>query len=363
MAILAVSLLFVQSLLGIVNADTPLWCHEVKIPTDVTANHINLASNTHPAIPAFDGFSNNNSSFTHVVNRTFTIAGRYCEPNYNVRGEPPRVQTLQILVHGWTYTRDYWTGLGPPGEGWGGETFSWVNNMADHGFATLAIDRLGNGASDKPNGFLDAQLPANAETIHEVVKAARDGTIPGVEIKFEKIILVGHGLGSLALNLLTSKYPADADALVLTGFTNRFILSWLGLIVSGGFYSPKAPHQEHLWGGADLGYLRAGNRDQQQFLFFGNGNVSFEQDMLTRQMNTTGTVTIGELISSFFTPIHAPEYTGPVMLINGNRGMSSRTDTVACADECRQYFLQLGYDPLCRCIVWASARRGRSLVS
>jgi hypothetical protein len=42
--------------------------------------------------------------FNNIVHGTFTIAGRYCEPeSYN----ESRTNTLQFLLHGATYTRDF----------------------------------------------------------------------------------------------------------------------------------------------------------------------------------------------------------------------------------------------------------------
>ncbi len=120
---------------------------------------------------------------------------------------PGRTATLQILLSGATYGRSYWD---PP---LGSGRSSYVQAMTRKGLATLNVDRLGVGDSAHPPA---AQLTvsAHAYVLHQLVDAARDGTLGAA---FERVVLVGHSLGS-AIALVEAARYGDVDALVLSGF-------------------------------------------------------------------------------------------------------------------------------------------------
>ncbi len=86
----------------------------------------------------------------------YRIAGELCVP----RGR--RSKTLQILIHGASYNRHYWDFPHRP------RRYSYVRHANDSGYATLAIDRLGSGDSDRPVPEL-VTVHASAYTIHQVV--------------------------------------------------------------------------------------------------------------------------------------------------------------------------------------------------
>ena len=131
------------------------------------------------------------------------IGATYCP------GFGSRAQTLQILIHGpWVlphlasnvqlasdlfsvaYTRSYWFGL------YYSQSNSWVDYAASLGYATLSIDRLGNGLSDHPDPIVDVQLSYQAEELHQIILQARAGLIPETNTNFNRIVVVGHSLGS-----------------------------------------------------------------------------------------------------------------------------------------------------------------------
>ncbi len=87
------------------------------------------------------------------------------------------------------YTKAYWFGL------YYNVQNSWVSYTANEGYATLAIDRLGNGQSSHHNA-LTTQIPLQVEILHLIIEAARSGNLPLPEpysgARFDKIIAIGH---------------------------------------------------------------------------------------------------------------------------------------------------------------------------
>lgn len=124
-----------------------------------------------------------------------------------VPGELRRAE-LQILVHGAGYDHRYWDWPLEPAR------YSYAEWAAARGIATLSIDRIGCGLSSRPPG-LETTVHAQADVLRRVVADARQGlrAIPA----FDRIVLVGHSLGSIVAGLAAA--GADvADAVVLTGY-------------------------------------------------------------------------------------------------------------------------------------------------
>lgn len=135
---------------------------------------------------------------------TYDVVGYlYYKGNY-------RFRPLQVLVHGLTYTHEYWD---LPSIG--GRDYSYARYMAERNYAVLALDLPGTGESDRPDGdFLD--LAQTAESVHQVLTEMRE---PGGVFKapFHRIALVGHSNGSVTSTAVQGTYN-DADVLVNTGF-------------------------------------------------------------------------------------------------------------------------------------------------
>jgi pimeloyl-ACP methyl ester carboxylesterase len=117
---------------------------------------------------------------------------------------------LQVLVHGTTYTQEYWD---LPVIN--GVDYSYSRYMASRKYAVLALDMLGAGESSKPDGDL-LDLAETASSIHQVLVELRS---PGGVVKapFDQIALVGHSFGAVINTIVQSTY-GDADVLVNTGF-------------------------------------------------------------------------------------------------------------------------------------------------
>jgi pimeloyl-ACP methyl ester carboxylesterase len=134
------------------------------------------------------------------------LAGTLTVPDAGAR-------TVQLLVHGYSYARYYWDFPYQP------ETYSYVHACAAAGYATLAIDRLGDGASTRPAGRLLTWHNA-ALTVARAVTALRSGELG---TGFDKVVYVGHSYGSITGYLVAARHPG-VDALVATGAAHRLNL-------------------------------------------------------------------------------------------------------------------------------------------
>jgi pimeloyl-ACP methyl ester carboxylesterase len=130
-----------------------------------------------------------------------TMHGQLCMPP----GRAPT--TVQLLVHGATYSHVYWDFPYRP------ERYSYQLDMARHGYATFAVDRLGTGQSSKPLSFTLLDTVETA-SIHQIVEHLRAGRVGGIH--FNRIILVAHSIGSGVATLEAATYH-DVDGVILTG--------------------------------------------------------------------------------------------------------------------------------------------------
>ncbi|WP_425408024.1 alpha/beta hydrolase [Hyphococcus sp.] len=135
--------------------------------------------------------------------QSYSLYGKLCHPD-----DGPS-DTVQILVHGYTYDHRYWS---LPDFG---EAYDYVKSANEAGFSTLAIDRIGSaGESSRPLSAL-VTLQTGANALHDVVSAARSGALPGGP--YENVVTVGHSLGAAIAWIEASVYD-DVDGIISTGF-------------------------------------------------------------------------------------------------------------------------------------------------
>jgi pimeloyl-ACP methyl ester carboxylesterase len=178
---------------------------------------------------------------TSPLGTEWSVAGWLTVPEPMVRNE------LQILLHGAGYDHRYWD--------WplDRETYSYVEYCRRTGHATLAIDRVGSGASSRPPGRLNS-VHSQADALHQIVTAARDGGLAGTA--FDRVVLVGHSFGSILAGAEAGGHR-DVDAVVFTGH--------LGIDSGARDNDPRSavlfhdvtedPAVAHLCGLVDDGYL------------------------------------------------------------------------------------------------------------
>src|SRR5215470_3915351 len=123
---------------------------------------------------------------------TFHVVGTLCSQG------PLAGKTVQLLLHGSTYARYYWDFP------YQTTHYSYVRAATSSGYATFNLDRIGNGASDHPDGNL-VDMNSNAFVVHQVVKALRTGAVASQS--FQKVIVVGHSMGSFTAVNYAGSFP------------------------------------------------------------------------------------------------------------------------------------------------------------
>ena len=230
------------------------------------------------------------------------ISGQLCVP------ADRRPTAVQLLLSGGTYNRKYWDLPYQP------ENFSYQRDMAAHGYATFAIDRLGTGASSKPPSAL-LLATAEAATVHQVVGQLRAGRVGPA---FRRVILVGHSMGS-GLTVLAAANHHDVDAVILTGMTHipavAEVAGGLALKVHPVTLDPQLSRR-----GSDPGYIttRPGARGD---LFYAPhdrvpGAVAADEQYAKDQLaavSLTDTLALG-LVSPVSRSINVP-----VLMANGSQ--------------------------------------------
>jgi len=119
-------------------------------------------------------------------------------------------RTVQLLVHGYSYSRYYWDFPYEP------ETYSYARRVNAAGYATLAIDRLGDGASTRPAGRRLTWDNAGL-TVAQVVTALRHASLGTA---FQNVVPVGHSYGSVTSYLVVGRH-SGVTALIATDAAHR----------------------------------------------------------------------------------------------------------------------------------------------
>lgn len=257
---------------------------------------------------------------TALVSGDYEIAGTFCSP---LRHVAARQDTLQVLVHGITYTRDYWAGPATHDIGLGATNQSWIYYAAQQGYSVLAIDRLCNGKSSHPNGLLECQLPLESAVVANVLDMARNGSLPGIETQFNKIIYVGHSYGSLMGNFIAATNPSAMDQLHLTGFSERLALGASSVLLRPSWH-PASLTDPARYSGLDAAYILATSREGCDKVFYHGDMDAAVEDYAWK---TRGTVTVGELLTALAGQFPAPGYKSDVFVVNGD------ADNLFCASD------------------------------
>jgi pimeloyl-ACP methyl ester carboxylesterase len=128
--------------------------------------------------------------------------------------------TVQLLVHGATYNRDYWD-FGVVD----GIRYSYARDVAARGFPTFAMDEIGSGNSSRPPSAR-ITIQAAAFAAHQMIQALRQGDLG--DVPFVKVITVGHSLGSVVVWEEAILY-GDADGVIVTGAAHALTTAFLNL--------------------------------------------------------------------------------------------------------------------------------------
>ncbi|KAJ3532950.1 hypothetical protein NM208_g8204 [Fusarium decemcellulare] len=285
--------------IGSASAGT-LQCDDVAVKVSATASRKAIPADLNLTDAASDA-----SSFPSLLNGLPEVLS---SGTFTIRA------TLQILVHGITFTRHYWTGSDGDGNLIGSE-YSWQEYAAAQGYATFAVDRLCNGKSSKPDGALFCQLPFQAEVLNQVIEQARAGALGGV--KYSKVIYAGHSLGSLVGNVLGQRHPEAVDAYMLTGYTPFLNKTVVGVVLAGPFIPAILADPLHFVSYAlDPTYLGAASSSGTEGIFY---DGEYDKAVAEQQFDTRGTSNLGEALTALDGSQEAPGVKVPVMALNGQQ--------------------------------------------
>jgi pimeloyl-ACP methyl ester carboxylesterase len=206
-----------------------------------------------------------------------------------------------------TYSRYYWDFPYQP------EHYSYVRVATRRGYATFNLDRVGNGASDHPVSTL-VDIDANAFVVHQVVQALRAGEVASQS--FEKVIVVGHSLGSMTTIDYAGTYPGEADGIILTGVVHDINWAWATEHFLTKFWPATLDAKFYGQFGEDYGYLTTlpGTRSGA---FYYLPNTDPEVVALDESLKQTTTV--------------AEFTTGPLMLADRHIGRTAGPAPEPCA--------------------------------
>lgn len=223
--------------------------------------------------------------------------------------------TIQILSHGVGFDKSYWDFYN--------ETYSYVDHAALAGYTTFAYSRLGTGESSHPDPIQDVQAPAELQILHTLIGSLKSGAIASTS--FSKIIGVGHSFGSLLTAAVTSQYPKDLTAAVLTGFS--LSIQGQGPFFAGLNLAIANLNNPFRFSRLPNGYLVSDTAISNQFGFF--HAPGFDPQVLYASEATKQTFTIGELFSvASLSGGGVSPFTGPVDVVDG------QFDLPFCQGDC-----------------------------
>lgn len=291
-------------------------------PTNDTALWDFLASGFRGNLPTIIG--------TRPISGTFNISGTYCLPHHHRPRSPP---TLQILLHGITYSKSVWAGLGF------GPHYNWHHAANARGYATLAIDRLGNGLSSRPDPINIAQPQLELALLNEIVKSAQGIPSPSTSIPnspfnssrhiYPNVILVGHSFGSYLAPALSTFYPATRiSALILTGFSTEFNISFL----ADQSWAPASVADPVRFGNLSnlRGYFAQRKASEREEGWYAG---AYDKSIPKVDFATRDTVAVGGFGGLEVLSNPAVNWRGPVMVVTGE------LDSGLCAggyEKCRE---------------------------
>ncbi|MDR4493419.1 MAG: alpha/beta hydrolase [Nitrospirales bacterium] len=155
------------------------------------------------------------AGFLYFDSQGFSVCKRHKSLFYLlkcIQTQSLKNRTLQVLIHGFTYNHTYWD---PPHRRL--SRFSYARFMARQGYPVLALDLLGTGGSSIPDGDV-LNITESVSSLAQVLIAARALSNP-LGGQFDKIVLIGHSVGTATAVLTTGTFPGIVDFLIATGWS------------------------------------------------------------------------------------------------------------------------------------------------
>ncbi len=195
------------------------------------------------------------------------------------------------------------------------------------GDSVLAYDRIGTGKSDKPDAYSIIQAPAQVEILKGLTVLARNGGLAksapnntSISIpKIEKVILVGHSIGSAFTLASLSLYGATVDAVVATGFIFSTHPLANAVATMGVEFAPE--NDPRKFGNRPSGYLVQGTKYNGEQFFLKKGN--YEAGVLDYAASIKETFTLGET-AAIGAVTAAPAFKGPLLVSRALQRIGTR---------------------------------------
>ena len=192
----------------------------------------------------------------------------------------------------------------------GNETYNYISAATAAGYATLAYDRLGVGQSSHPDPYSAVQSATQVAILAQLTKVVRAGNLCANIPKPQKVIHVGHSLGSLLTNGLVATQPTLSDGIVLTGFSyNTTWVPYFELAIGFNVASESNPQR---FGHLPSGYLTWADKYDSQAAFF--NYPYFNPAVLDIAEKTKAPFAIAELLSFGALSLQSPQFRGPVLV-------------------------------------------------
>lgn len=132
---------------------------------------------------------------------------------YLPAGTPHCSKTAVLLLHGLSYGAWVWDF---PVQA---DTYSIARTLAAHGFVAVAVDELGYGASDHPNGA-NLTVQAYGEITSQLVSALRGARYSANDrISFGRVVLFGHSAGT-EMSELAAGLHGGVDGLIAGAYSH-----------------------------------------------------------------------------------------------------------------------------------------------
>jgi pimeloyl-ACP methyl ester carboxylesterase len=202
------------------------------------------------------------------------------------------------------------------------DQYSYVNAALAEGYSIFTYDRLGTGASAKPDAYDIVQTNVQVEILRQLTSLARSGKLVSSSKKLggsdrlknykpSKIIHVGHSLGSVITLGLITAYGPESDGVIATGFLHTDKLGGVNVGTWGFEFARENDPVKFKDRGS--GYIVQATRSNTQLSFLKKG--SFEPELLEyawkiRQPNTVSEfLSIGTALGQA-----APEFKAPLQV-------------------------------------------------
>lgn len=214
--------------------------------------------------------------------------------------------------------QEYWSGSDFPHPDFEGQ-YSWVSHATSQGYATLAIDRLGNGNSTGPDPLQVVQAPLQIAITTQIISALKAGSLPHIPTKYSKVVLAGHSYGSILVRTIAALFPTKAaDAYILTA--NAANLTGIQNAIQ--LFQATPANADPRFHDLPNGYLSVSGQGLRETSYGLDGQ--FDPRMLAWDQASPHVFAIGETAGD--APTLVSNFTGPVMAVVG------QVDQIVCGD-------------------------------